>query len=477
MVVWNDENISKEAGKKARNLSQIELLPVPRFFVVTPRKVQRLFGGGDPASAELDQSVKEEVEEAYSNVDVSSGIREAPEKAKSLVGGQRSTQRVSIRVSSNSASCEHRLNVGPSDFFRSIREVASSYTDTQKEYPALIVQKMVSPEFTGAVVNEYSQGGTLVEVVKGLGSTLERGTAKPHVYLVSDDASLKSDVAEKQTYEVRNPSTGKRQSRTESFENPPIDASEVKRLAGKSSSIGLSLKFVYARNTFHIVDAWGESPQLDIDANRPLEYLRATEQEPSGIAGSDFAYSKQTVEPQEPFVARHGGWTSTHSQQARSRGVAAIVRYQGDIQVGDALNSDKNRTGRKGETTATRVSTLESYQSKEHGSGSRGYQSGSGHRRSSHIEEFGDFFRFDGSEAFVDARELDSNGIRPALDYIDADYKTLVLPPDFETATVEAAVRAGFDRVLVDKSAVDRLRREVEREERRFILERIRELD
>nr|EGQ40573.1 MAG: hypothetical protein J07AB56_13030 [Candidatus Nanosalinarum sp. J07AB56] len=97
--------------------------------------------------------------------------------------------------------------------------------------------------------------------------------------------------------------------------------------------------------------------------------------------------------------------------------------------------------------------------------------------RSGHIEEFGDFFRFDGSEAFVDARELDSNGIRPALDYIDADYKTLVLPPDFETATVGAAVRAGFDRVLVDKSAVDRLRREVERKERRFILERIQELD
>jgi len=477
MVVWDDQDMDKGVGTKARNLSQVESLPVPRFFVVTPREVQRLFDGGNPSSAELDASMKEEVEEAYSSVGISSGIRDAPDKAKSLVGGQRSAQRVSIRVSSDSTGCEYRLNVGPSDFFRSLREVASSYTETQDGYPALIVQKMVSPEFTGAVINKYSQESTLVEVVKGLGNTLEKGTARPHIYLLGDREPLRTDIAEKQTYQVRDPSTGERRTRTESFEEPPIDSSEIKRLAGRSTSIGLNLKFVRSRNTFHIVDAWDESPRFEASTDRTLEYVRATEHEPCGVAGSDFTFSKETVEPQEPFVARHGGWTSTHAQQARDKGIAAIVRYQGEMEEGDTLNADKDRAVGENTATATEVSRLGDHRHDAYGKGSEENLPIIGGPDVERIQEFGDFFRFDGDKVVVDTRSLESDGIGTALEYLDADSKTIVLPTDFEAATVEAAVRAGFDRLLVEEGSVDKLRSEVERQERRFILDRIQELD
>jgi hypothetical protein len=475
MVVWDDQNMDRGVGTKARNLSQIESLPVPRFFVIKPKEVRQLFKGGNPSSAELDPSTKQEVEEAYSDIGVSSGIRDAPDTAKSLVGGQRGAQRVSIRVSSESTGCEYRLNVGPSDFFRSIREVTSSYTDTQSEYPALIVQKMVSPEFTGAVINRYSQESTLVEVVKGLGSTLERGVTTPHIYVVGGEGTVRTDVADRQSYEVRDQSTGERRTRTESFEEPPIDPSEIERLADRSTGTGLNLKFVRSRNTFHIVDAWSKSSEFEVRAERPLEHIKATEQAPSGVAGNDFTFSKDTVEPQKPFVARHGGWTSTHAQQARDKGIAAIVRYQGYLEEGEVLNAEQRTTEDEAVATATRVSALVSSRGKEHGPVD-GQPPGLGHAEE-YIQDFGDFFRFDGDRVVVDARSLDSDSIGPALEYLDADSKTVVLPTDFEAATVEAAVRAGSDRLLVEEGSVDRLRREVERQERRFILDRIRELD
>lgn len=475
MVVWDDQDTDKRVGTKAKNLSQVESLPVPRFFVVTPKEVKHLFDGGDPSSAELEPSMKEEIEEAYSNVGISPGIRDAPDTAKSLVGGQRGAQRVSIRVSSESTGCEYRLNVGPSDFFRSLREVASSYTDTQNEYPALIVQKMVSPEFTGAVVEGYSRRRALVEVVKGLGSTLERGVTTPHIYLVGDEEPVRTDVAERQSYEVRDQSTGERRTRTESFEEVPIDSSEIQRLANRSTNMALSLKFVHSRNTFHIVDAWSESPRGESNTEQSLEYIKATEQAPSGVAGSDFAFSKDTLEPQEPFVARHGGWTSTHSQQARDRGIAAIVRYQGNLEEGDALNAGQKTTEKEAAATATEVSALGSSGGKEHESVGE-QPPGLGHAER-YIRDFRDFFRFNGDEVVVDARSLESDGIRPALDYLDADSKAMVLPADFDATTVEAAVRSGIDRLLIEEGSVDGLRREVERQERRFILDRIQELD
>ena len=475
MVVWDDQDMDREAGTKARNLSQVESLPVPRFFVIKPTEVQQLFKGGNPSSAELEPSMKQEVGEAYSNIGISSGIRDAPDTAKSLVGGQRGAQRVSVRVSSESTGCEYRLNVGPSDFFRSIREVSSSYTDTQSEYPALIVQKMVSAEFTGAVINKYSRESTLVEVVKGLGSTLERGVTTPHLYILRSEGPVRTDIADRQSYEVRDQFIGERRTRTESFEEAPIDLSEIERLADRSTSTGLNLKFVRSRNTFHIVDAWSESPGFEARAERALERIKATEQAPSGVAGSDFAFSKDTVEPQKPFIARHGGWTSTHAQQARDKGIAAIVRYQGDLEEGDVLNTEQGTTEDEAVVTATRVSALVGSRGKEHGPVDE-QPPGLGHAEE-HIQDFGDFFRFNGDKVVVDTRSLESDGIGTALEYLDADSKTIVLPTDFEAATVEAAVRAGFDRLLVEEGSVDKLRREVERQERRFILDRIQELD
>jgi len=59
---------------------------------------------------------------------MSSEVRKADGRAKNLVGGQRNSQLVSVRISSSEKGLyESRLNIGSSKLVEAIKQVGTSY--------------------------------------------------------------------------------------------------------------------------------------------------------------------------------------------------------------------------------------------------------------------------------------------------------------------------------------------------------------
>ena len=131
MVEWKGE-IGESSGQKAQLLDDLNNFNVPNFFVITPSEIEQLFQTEtDPnqvLNASINMGVKREIKDAYDEVGMSSEVREASGKAKSLVGGQRNGQLVTIRISSSEKEkYNYKLNVGSSNFFQALKEVVSSY--------------------------------------------------------------------------------------------------------------------------------------------------------------------------------------------------------------------------------------------------------------------------------------------------------------------------------------------------------------
>ena len=325
MVQWKGNLDRDDVGEKAANLDALESFDVPNFFVLTKSEIDEFFETEDPrriANTKIPEELKKQVKKAYKNIGMSSEVRNASGQARNLVGNQRESQRVSVRISSTENRSEYELNVGASGLEEAIRNVLSSYYRSNSETPAIIFQKMIEPEHTGAVIQNYTRRHSLVEIVEGLGHSLEEGITVPEFYLLENSSVTATRSPGKQVKVSRNPMNGQRRTRSVSKKSTTFQNSEIQDLARKAAREDFSVKFVYKRGSFYIVDAF-RSEAINVEPD--LEALKISEGEISGKKGEDYVLADEPRKTKKPLVAEKGGYTTTVSQQKRLQGVPAVV--------------------------------------------------------------------------------------------------------------------------------------------------------
>lgn len=536
MVEWKGK-INGEVGARAAILDRVDNFQVPNFFVLTESETAKLFGGTTNAdevlNTQLNPSMKSEIKDAYGEIGMSSEVRTADGKAKNLVGGQRNSQLVSVRVSgSEEGVYESRLNVGSSKLLEAVKQVATSYYERNDDHPHIIIQKMVEPDYSGALIADYIGEYGLLEVVEGLGTSLEDGITKPHLYLFDENSVLDSKAAESQVKITRNPINGQQKKKSIDSSNPPFSDSEAKEFYQKISRQDLNVKFAYKRGSFYVVDAWrperrensgeGLNREQNSTADPDLSALRVSEGEVDGEAGRDIIYTDQTIPPRNyetALISRKGGFTSTDAQKARRSGKPAIFSFEGDLSNGQQIqleskevdlngDSHKGKTNpfskntsssahetRKGITSSTSDSIEQVvasevlpvdpaggegvYISPPFGPGysitDRQLREGEAVPESGYLGSYSQMFGFDGEKAVVDARQLEDRGLKEALKYIEADLKILIAD-QVEQDIVRAAVENSFDVFAAPEGNLDDLKHRVLSAEKRFMMEKLREL-
>ncbi len=503
MVEWKGEVTREESGGKAARLDSVESLNVPNFFTITRTDVRELIGEADSSEEVVNKqfsgSTWKKVEKAYDEIGMSSEVREASGKARNLVGGQRNGQRVSLRVSDDREGVfDYRLNVGASGLEDALKEVIASYyqVETEQDYPAVIVQQMVEPGYSGAAITSYFGNYSLLETVEGLGASIEEGVTTPAMYLVGNRVEERR-IPEKQVAVERNNMNGKHEKKTVRPE-PPFSDEEVIQLFQSLEQENVDVKFVYKRGSFYVVDA-SETGHVNPfgTTSLSLEGIRVSEGEIEGEIGREIAYSEETVSPDkypEAVISKKGGYTSTHAQLARSREKPAVFSFREELEQGQHVSLEPRQVTVTGETnepedlhgkvagTASEVLPIDSgngiYMTPPF-SRSRYAVTDRNARAdtipsSGYLTSYGEIFGFEGEKAVLDARKLGREGLEEAITYLDADLKILLV--DYpEPEIIRAAVSAGFD-VFGTSRNLEQLEKVVEREERRFILKQLREL-
>jgi hypothetical protein len=474
MVQWKGNIRREEAGDKAANLESLERFDVPNFFVLTKSEVKEFLDSRDPeriSNNQLSGELVEAVKEAYRDIGMSSEVRNSTGRARNLVGNQRESQRVSIRVSENENNAEYKLNIGASDLEQALREVLTSYFRENSETPAVIFQKMIEPEYSGAVINNYTRRHSLVEMVEGLGHSLEEGITVPEFYLLEENSVIDTRAPDKQVKVSRNPMNGQRRTRRVSNSSSAFQNSEIEDLREKSSREDLGVKFVYKRGSFYAVDAFENRP-LNVEPD--LSALKVSEGEIEGREGRDYVHSDETQGADRPLVAEKGGFTSTHSQRMRRKNLPAVVSLENPDELhnsgkdaGERSNEDRNASTSTdiSSVTATEIRTLEEFPQLSENPFS--FQE-SEQKFAETCEEI-----LSDEPEFIDGRSIEEKALYRCLDLVD----------QVRILAVETVSEEVVDKVLensVEVLAVPRdLREEAEkrilRQEKRFMLENLRD--
>ena len=523
MVEWKGD-ITEESGTKANRLDSLEGFNVPNFFVITSDDIKQLFNGQKQPerilNTSVDERMQEEIKEAYEDVGMSSEVRKASGRAKSLVGGQRNNQFVSIRVSdSGKEKYTYKLNVGSSNFFDSLKEVVSSYCSQETGFPSVIIQKMVEPGHTATLENHGNV--TVVESVQGLGISLEEGLTEPSTYIMRRGRVKDSFAPDEQLEISRNPVHGDNQRKKVSVDGSPFEKSEIESLAKKASRRDVNVKFVYKRGSFHVVDAY--KPVSDEDPVITDEGIRASKGEIRGRVSREVAFSDQTLEPEEfqkALIARKGGYTSRDGYRIREAGKPAIFQFEGDLQDGRNLDvgpeqvSVSTQSSGKSSKISQEASKKSSSRSKDFNpfkndsssedaslaseilpvdprvgkgvcierSSDQGYVVADRSTEATQIPENGyissyqDFFSFEGDKAVVDLRTMDLEGLENAFEYLEADLKVLVVSEP-SRKVIRPAVQNGFEVFGVPEEIREDVADLVASEEKKFIMDRLRQLE
>lgn len=525
MVQWKGEIEEDISGGRAARLEKLDQFQVPNFFVVTREETKKIVGDAekeeDIINSSMPGDLKSQIKEAYSDINVSSEVRNASGKARNLVEGQRNGGRVSVRVSDGSpGKYDYRINVGSSELTDAIKDIVASYfsNGSQEQYPAVIVQRMIDAEASGAAITNYIGNYQLFEAVKGLGTALEEGETSPDVYLLKNQDIMAKDIPDEQTETQINPMSGEPRKKQVRRHKSLFRDAEVKKLFGKLERTGYDVKFAYKRGTFYIVDAFESSssnPFSSIETS--LDGIRASTGEFEGIIGQDINLSDSAeLRGDKPLISRKGGYTSTAAQKARANNIPAIFRFKGELREGENVKADKNSVKpEKIDQNNPGFSESQNHQNyQDFSSGSdRDFNSNNsvedvnatevvavnsdeglylqppfkGRYAVTHSEgdnaippgsflkTYSDVFAHEDSKAILDVRNLDRRGIENAIEYIEADLKILLLSRP-EKNLVMKAVETGFDVIAVSPGMVEQTKRMVSREEKRFMMQKLREL-
>ncbi|MFB6209322.1 MAG: hypothetical protein ABEJ56_04275 [Candidatus Nanohaloarchaea archaeon] len=495
MVQWKDR-LDGDVGEKAGNLESLEGFSVPNFFVVTSEELSSLFGGADSAGQVLEKKVdrdrKEELKNAYKEIGMSSEVRNADGKAKNLVGGQRDNQLVSVRVSNSGGPYEYRLNVGSSELIESVKAVTASFFEKNDEYPHILVQKMIEAEFSGSALKGNMNQPDLVEVVEGTGGSLEAGENFPYFYIM--DSELELRIPDKHFKVSRNPMNGDSRRKKIDPESPFEDA-EVVSFLEKMKSTGMNLKFCYKRGEFHVVDAWREDTAYEILKGESIQGVKVSEGRINGEVGREITYSEETLVPQsygKALVSAMGGYTSRDAEKARNAGKPAVFGFLHQLEEGQRINMEEQQDDREpatekfvdGSILASEVLPLNPGSGGDgvfvsEGFNNRYYLRRNGGRQDFSDEEFVDSaekaFSFEGEKLILDARRLgdEAAGI---MEYLEAD-KQIMIANSPSLDLLEKAIEQGFEVFGSDSGNLKQLREKVARAEKKFMVDRLRQIE
>jgi hypothetical protein len=535
MVQWKGEITKDKSGGRAAKLESLEDFQVPNFFTVTREETKKLIDDAETKeeilNQKIDEDLKEQIKDAYSDINVSSEVRNASGKARNLVEGQRNGGRVSVRISDQQKGVyKYQINVGSSELIDAVKKAVASYfaAGEQEQYPAVIVQRMIEAEASGAAVTSYLGEYQLFESVKGLGTALEEGETVPDAYLLKDGEIVEKDIPDEQIETTINPMSGEPRKKQVRRHKSIFRDSEIKKIIGKLERTNYDIKFAYKRGTFYVVDAFepeGSNPFNSEETD--LTGIRAETGKIEGVIGDDIQLSnKAEFREEKPLISRKGGYTSTAGQKARNNDIPAIFRFNGELKEGQKVradpksveveeieqNSGKRFPNRKGtqqfqqhrNNQQQQQQRTRSYQTQENNSDSSvnatevvPVNSGNGLYMQppykgryavtdaqaantipprNFLKNYADIFGFDGEKAILDVRNLDRRGIENAISYLEADLKILLLNRP-EQELIGKAVESGFDVIAVNPGMVDQTRQIVSREEKRFIMEKLRKLD
>ncbi len=503
MVEWKGEIKRENSGEKAARLDQIQDLEVPNFFTITKEEVKQLIRGQkEPEkikNKEIPQKLQKEIEKAYKEVGMSSEVRKSGGRARNLVGGQRNNQKVSIRVSnSKKGSTDYKLNVGKSSLEKAIKEVVASFYEENQEdnYPAIIVQKMIEPEKTGALVNNFDRDYQLLESVEGLGITLEEGTTTPDFYLLKNQQLKEKKIAKTQLKTTRHPLNGNNRNKQVDKRKEPYNKNEISKIARKAASQNISLKFAYKRGTFYITDAFHNSQSKIYREQEPtLDLLKASEGEITGTIGRQIKTAEKPIPPEQYhkiLFARKGAYTSKYSQIARRKGKTIIISYEEDLTKGKEINEqeteEKQESAAYTEKRAHEVITATEIMPIDQGSPAintqppftQGYSitslqdtKGKTVDRDNYLTTFQEVFKHGRKDrkqiAIVDARKMENEGLIEAIKYVSADEKLLLLDKPYRDV-IATAIDQQYDVIGAEPSVLSEIEIEVARQERKIIL-------
>lgn len=522
MVSWKG-NLNDEKTGKAARLDGLSGFEVPNFFVISSEEVSKMFDGSTDSeevlNSSMDSRVKEEVERAYSDVGMSSEVRQAPGRAKNLVEGQRNGQPVSVRISDGEKEQnKYELNVTSSNLFDAIQKVVSSYYSYRSNHPSIIVQKMVDPGFSGVL--EIKGSNTLIEAVKGIGSSLEEGITRPHVIYLDESGGIQEVLeSEDQIVLTHDSVTGEDHTSTEDTDIP-FSKSEVKKLSGKAQSQGLNIKFVYKRGVFHVVDAY-RGPDNSEELQVSSQGIRVSQGSIQGVLGEDLSLTRQTAPPsdyKDALISAYGGYTSRDAFYARLESKPAIFRFKGDVSEGDRVNIDEkavspNQGQKVSEKKTLQNRSLDTNQKNSKYSYNRSFESVSGYTATkvlpinpqqdegvfienrkaggyifsdnnstcvdipekSHITSFKQVLGFEGDLVLLDVRDLRGDAVAESVRYISANRKFLLVEnPSKEV--LYTAIKSGFDVVGCPEDYIEPVSSAVARSEKKFILDKLRSI-
>lgn len=506
MVEWKGEINRQNSGRKAALLDQLQDLEVPNFFTITKEETKRIVrdtrNPEELKNKQIPQDIAEEIEKAYKEVGISSEVRKSSGRAKNLVGGQRNNQKVSIRVSnSKKGSTEAKLNVGKSSLEKAIKEViASFYEEEQKEnYPSIIIQKMIEPERTGSIINNYNKQYQLFESVEGLGIALEEGSTKPDFYLIKNRQIEEKNIAKNQTKTTLHPLNGDHRSKQIKKTEEPYNESEVLKMAKKSASQDVSLKFAYKRGTFYVTDAFQNTTENLYRQKEPsLDLIKASEGEITGTIGREIKTSQKPLPPKEYskiLFSRNGAYTSDNSQKARQEDKTIVISHREDLSQGqhigeettsqnqDAAKTNSVRVSNSEVVTATTVLPIDQGKpaintqppfTEGYSITSLNETKGTTIKRENYLKSYQEIFENNKEEnrepVILDARKMEKEGLLSALEYINGEPKILLLSkPD--SKIIEAAIRQKYSVIGAKPSIVEEIEREVARQEKKIILE------
>lgn len=505
MVEWKDETSLEESGKKAYELDNFTDFRVPNFFVVTRTEIEENvdFKNG---SIKVSNELKESIRDNYDDIGVSSEVRNASGKAKNLVEGQRQSQRVSIRLSG--AKGEYFLEVGSSDLIKTFKDVLKSAEIEGDRLPGVIFQKMVEPGFSGAAVQNYNGNYTLVEIVKGSGESLERGITTPETHLIKNRDVLSSRTPDEQVIITRNKMNGNHQRKIERLNESLIKESDLIRLKSKLDNTNKGVKFVYKRGSFHIIDVFdSENNSNPFNSKNPgLKGIRVSKGHIEGVTGRDIKLSDEAVPPpNKPVIARKGGYTSRAAEKAREKEIPAIFNFQSGLEEGKRLTIPENSVEitnnqeRRSKNVRDQKDVYEENTSnslisatevlalnRSDGICTRPPFSNAKYAvtdqnvsvekipREGLINSYERFFSADTEKIVVDSRRLSKEGLEKALEYLEVDFKVLIID-SIDSNLVESAVRNSFDVIASDDN-LDELQEEVLRQEKKFMLEKLRNI-
>ena len=92
-----------------------------------------------------------------------------------------------------------------------------------------------------------------------------------------------------------------------------------------------------------------------------------------------------------------------------------------------------------------------------------------------YIDSFQQVFESDGEKVILDARNLPAEALEEAVRYITAGQK-VILVDDPEKRVLYAVVESGFDEVRCSESQIESVSRAVAEAERKFIMDKLRNL-